>query len=238
LTRYRATHPPMARKAHFTPALFAFLSELRDHNDRDWFERNRERYLRDARDPMLRFISDFGPVLGKIAPCLVADPRPVGGSLFRVHRDARFSRDKTPYKTNVAAHFRHQAGRDVHGPGYYLSLEPDEVEVGGGIWHPESEALRRIRASMLEDPAPWKRATGTPAMKRLTWWGESLVRAPRGSPEDHPLLDLLKRKDLAAGATLRQSDACSPGFLDRCAEIYRSLAPTMKLLAGAVELPW
>jgi len=113
----------MAKNAYFTPALFTFLSELRLHNDRDWFERNRERYLGDVRDPMLRFIADFAPVLKRIAPRLVADPRPTGGSLFRLHRDTRFSSDKTPYKTNVAAHFRHEAGRDVHGPAYYLSLE-------------------------------------------------------------------------------------------------------------------
>ena len=132
----------MARKAHFTPALFRFLGELRLHNDREWFERSKERYLLDVRDPMLRFISDFAPVLRKIAPCLVADPSPVGGSLFRLHRDTRFSSDKTPYKTNVAAHFRHEAGRGVHGPGCYLSLAPDEVTVGGGVWHPEADALR------------------------------------------------------------------------------------------------
>jgi len=101
------------RSPWFTPALFSFLEELRLHNDRDWFERNRERYLRDVRDPMLRFVAGAAPVLKGIAPRLVADPRPVGGSLFRIHRDTRFSKDKTPYKTNVAASFRHEAGRDV-----------------------------------------------------------------------------------------------------------------------------
>jgi uncharacterized protein (TIGR02453 family) len=228
----------MPRRAHFTPALFAFLCELRLHNDRSWFEQNRERYLRDARDPMLRFIADFAPVLRKIAPRLVADPRPVGGSLFRLHRDTRFSREKTPYKTNVAAHFRHQAGRDVHGPGYYLSLAPDEVVVGGGVWRPEAEPLRRIRTSIAENPGAWKRATGTAAMRRLEWWGDSLTRAPRGFPEGHPLPELLKRKDFATGTTLRQDDACSSGFLDLCAQTYRSMVPTMKLLARAVELPF
>ena len=142
----------MAAKPCFTPALFTFLTELRLHNDREWFARNKERYLRDVRDPMLRFISDFAPALRKIAPRLVADPRPAGGSLFRIHRDTRFSPDKTPYKTNVAVHFRHEAGREVHGPGCYLSLDPDEVDVGGGVWHPEPDALRMIRRSILEEP--------------------------------------------------------------------------------------
>lgn len=228
----------MPKKAPFTPALFEFLAALRLHNDRDWFERNRERYLRDVRDPMLRFVSDLAPVLRRIAPRLVADPRPVGGSLFRLHRDTRFSRDKTPYKTNVAAHFRHQDWREPHGPAYYLGLEPGEVDVGGGVWRPEPEPLRLIRAAILEKPDAWRRAAGTPAMKPLEQWGERLTRAPRGFPDDHPLVDLLRRKDFTAGVALGERDACSPRFPDRCAEVYRALAPTMKLLAGAVGLPW
>jgi uncharacterized protein (TIGR02453 family) len=228
----------MARKPWFTPALFTFLTELRLHNDREWFERNRERYLRDVRDPMLRFVADLAPVLRRIAPCLVADPRPVGGSLFRLHRDTRFSSDKTPYKTNVAAQFRHEAGRDVHGPAYYLSLEPGDVSVGGGVWHPEADALRLIRASISEEPGAWRRASATPAMKRLVWWGESLKRTPRGFPDDHPLVDLLRRKDFAAGLELDEQDALSPRFMDRCADVYRALVPTMKLLARAVGVPW
>ena len=224
----------MARAPHFTPALFTFLAELRLHNDRDWFERNRERYLRDVRDPMLRFIADLAPVLKKVAPRLVADPRPAGGSLFRIHRDTRFSSDKTPYKTNVAAHFRHQDGRDVHGPALYLSLDPDEVDVGGGVWHPEPEPLRLIRGSIAEAPGPWKRALAAPAMRKLEWWGESLKRTPKGFPEGHPLDELLRRKDFAAGLALGERDALSPRFLERCAEVYRTLGPSMKLLAKAV----
>jgi uncharacterized protein (TIGR02453 family) len=187
---------------------------------------------------MLRFIADLAPVLGTIAPRLVADPRPVGGSLFRIHRDTRFSKDKTPYKTNVAAQFRHEAGRDVHGPSYYLSLGPDGVEVGGGVWHPEADALRMIRRSIFEEPGEWKRVMRAPAMKRLVWWGDSLTRTPRGFPDDHPLVDLLRRKDFAAGVELGERDALSPRFVDRCADVYRALAPAMKLLARAVGVPW
>jgi uncharacterized protein (TIGR02453 family) len=228
----------MSAKPCFTPALFTFPTELRLHNDREWFERNRARYLRDVRDPMLRFIVDFAPTLKKLAPRLVADPRPAGGSLFRLHRDTRFSSDKTPYKTNVAAHFRHEAGRDVHGPAFYLSLAPDEVDVGGGVWHPEPEPLRRIRRSVVDRSAAWRRAAGAPAMRRLTWWGERLKRTPRGFPEDHPLDALLRQKDFAAGLELTERDALSPRFPARVAEVYRALAPSMRLLAEAVGVPW
>lgn len=228
----------MTRSPWFTPELFRSLEELRLHNDRDWFERNRERYVRDVRDPMLRFVADVAPVLRKLAPRLVADPRPVGGSLFRVHRDTRFSKDKTPYKTNAAASFRHEAGRDVHGPGLYVSLAPGEVEVGGGVWHPEPEPLRLVRRSVVERPAAWKRALAAPGMDRLTWWGDTLRRTPRGFPEGHPLETLLRRKDFAAGAELTERDALAPDFLDRCAEVWRPLGPSLKLMAGAVGLRW
>jgi len=226
------------RSPWFTPALFLFLEELRLHNDRDWFERNRERYLRDVRDPMLHFIADVAPVLKSLAPRLVADPRPVGGSLFRIHRDTRFSKDKAPYKTNVAASFRHAAGRDVHGPGLYVSLAPGEVEVGGGVWRPEPEALRLIRKAIAERPAAWRKAIAAPGVDRLTWWGETLARTPKGFPPDHPLDAWLRRKDFAAGVELGEEDALASDFLDRCAEAWRPLVPAMRVMAGAVGLPW
>ncbi len=226
------------RSPWFTPALFAFLEELRLHNDRDWVERNRDRYVRDVRDPLLRFVADVSPLLGRLAPRLVADPRPVGGSMVRIHRDTRFSRDRTPYKTNAAAAFRHAAGRDVHGPGLYVSLAPGEVEVGGGVWHPEPEPLRLLRRSIVEQPSAWRRALAAPGLDRLTWWGESLSRTPRGFPEGHPLDAWLRRKDFAAGVTLAEEDALAADFLERCAETWRPLLPAMRLMAGAVGLPW
>jgi uncharacterized protein (TIGR02453 family) len=228
----------MPAKPSFTPALFTFLTELRLHNDREWFAQHRERYVRDVRDPLLRFIADFAPTLKKLAPHLVADPRPVGGSMFRINRDTRFSGDKTPYKTNAAAHFRHEAGRDVHGPAFYLSLDPDEVDVGGGVWHPEPEPLLLIRKSLVARSAAWRRALAAPGMKRLEVWGESLKRTPRGFPEDHPQGDLLRRKDLAWGLVLSERDAVSPRFPARVAEVYRAMLPAMKLLAQATGVAW
>jgi uncharacterized protein (TIGR02453 family) len=98
------------KKAHFSRGLFGFLEELRGNNRREWFEANRARYERDVREPMLGFISDFAPRLRKISPKLVADPRPSGGSMFRIYRDVRFSPNKSPYKTHVAARFSHVMG--------------------------------------------------------------------------------------------------------------------------------
>jgi uncharacterized protein (TIGR02453 family) len=226
------------RSPWFTPALFTFLEELRLHNDRDWFQRNRDRYVRDVRDPMLRFVADAAPVVKQLAPRLVVDPRPVGGSMFRIQRDTRFSSDKSPYKTNAAAAFRHAAGRDVHGPALYVSLAPGEVEVGGGVWHPEPEPLRLIRTAIAERPASWRRALAERGLDRLTWWGESLARTPKGFPADHPLDAWLRRKDFAAGVELREEDALAPDFLERCTQVWRPLGPAMRMMARAVGLPW
>ena len=130
----------MIIQSHFDVALFAFLEALRSNNNRAWFQAHKQRYEREVRAPMLRFIGDVGPHLWQISPRFVADARPNGRSPFRVHRDVRFAHDKRPYKTNAGAHFRHEAGRDAHAPGFYLHLEPGRVFVASGVWHPDRHA--------------------------------------------------------------------------------------------------
>lgn len=142
---------------HFTPELFRFLRELKRNNTREWFLANKERYEVFVRAPFLRFVGDFGPLLRRISPQFVADPRPVGGSLFRIYRDTRFSKDKRPYKTQVAAHFPHgAAGKDVHAPGFYLHLEPGGCFAAAGLWHPDPPALAEVRDAIVERPAAWR----------------------------------------------------------------------------------
>ena len=126
----------MARQAHFSKEFFGFLAELKLNNNREWFQANKDRYSAVVLDPLVDFVADFGEHLRGINPHFVADPRPIGGSIFRIYRDVRFSKDKSPYKTQAAIHFRHEMGREVHGPGYYLHLEPGEVYAGVGLWRP------------------------------------------------------------------------------------------------------
>jgi len=125
----------------FTPALFDFLRELKGNNNRDWFQTNKSRYEKDVKDPLLLFIADFADRVPEISPHIAAIPRATGGSMFRIYRDMRFSKDKTPYKTAAALHFRHESGKDVHAPGYYLHLEPGSVFMGAGIWKPDGETV-------------------------------------------------------------------------------------------------
>ncbi len=147
--------PP--QKSPFTIKTYRFLSELESNNNREWFKANKERYEKDVKEPMLEFIASMQKPLRKISRYIVADPSPSGGSLFRIHRDIRFAADKTPYKTHVAAQFKHKVGKDVHAPGFYVHIGTDENIVGGGIWRPGSSALALIRARIDARPKEWER---------------------------------------------------------------------------------
>jgi uncharacterized protein (DUF2461 family) len=126
--------PPSA-KLH--RSLLGFFDELSRNNKREWFQANKERYIAEVRDPLLGFVEAFAPKLRRISSHFVADSRPNGGSLFRIYRDTRFSKDKTPYKTWGAVQFRHERGKDVHAPGFYLHIQPGNVFMGAGLWHPD-----------------------------------------------------------------------------------------------------
>ncbi len=219
----------------FPKGLVSFLNELAKHNNRTWFEANRERYERDVREPALEYITAMAGPLKKISPHFTAIPKKVGGSLMRIHRDVRFSKDKKPYKTNLGIQFRHAAGKDVHAPGFYFHVDPHDVFLGAGIWHPESEPLRRIRDAIDEDPAAWKRAKSNKlfaAMFELS--GDTLRRPPQGFSADHPLIVDLKRKDFIAIHRMDNDDLLEPAILERTVEAFKVAKPLMGFLCRAV----
>lgn len=232
--------PAPARAAgHFTPALFAFLKDLDAHNDRAWFAENKHRYERDVKAPLLAFIADFDARLAKISRHFVADPRPQGGSMFRIYRDTRFSHDKRPYKTHAAAQFRHGVGRDAHAPCFYLHLEPGEVFMGAGLWRPDADTLKRVRDAIAAHPGKWRQARDkTVGAEGLYLDGDALQRPPRGYDPDHPAIEDLKRKDFLVVAEYTQKDACGAGFLDRFAGTCRAAGPFMKFLTEAAGFPY
>jgi uncharacterized protein (TIGR02453 family) len=230
----------MARSdPHFTSDLFRFLRELKRHNERYWFQARRERYVRDVRDPMLRFIADVATPLHRISLFVVADPRPVGGSMFRIHRDVRFAKDKAPYKTHAAAHFRHVAAGDVHAPGFYLHLEPSNVFFGAGIWRPDSDTLLAIRRAIDENAALWRKIT-THRRFRATcrFDGETAARAPSGFDSGHQLIDDIKRKDYTVIADVSESAALRSDFLERFVRFCQITASLNEFLARALGLDW
>ena len=214
----------------FGPELFGFLAELKDHNDRDWFAANKQRYEDDLLEPALAFVEDFEPYLRTIAPHLRADARRVGGSLFRIYRDTRFSKDKTPYKTIAGIYFRHEQSKVLHAPGFYLHLAPGDVFAGGGIWHPDTKTANAIRAAIAADPEGWQAATAGVELGQ----GDALKRVPQPFDKDHPLADDLKRRDFAAIERMSEEAATAPGFLERYARACESMVPLMRFLSGAV----
>jgi uncharacterized protein (TIGR02453 family) len=229
----------MAPKAYFDTSLFDFLEELRANNHREWFLANKGRYESEVRDPIRRFIIDFAPRLQGISSRLIADPRANGGSMFRINRDVRFSKDKSPYKTNAGVQFRHQAWRDAHAPCFYLHLEPGLVFVAAGVWHPASTALGMIRDHIVEHPKKWQRAISSKTFRTVAnLGGEMLKRPPNGYDATHPLIGDLKRKDFIARAPLTQEQVCVPAFMDEFTDTCRALSPLTKFLSEALQLPW
>jgi uncharacterized protein (TIGR02453 family) len=218
--------------ASFSPDLFAFLSELREHNDREWFAANKARYEDELVEPARDFVEAFGPLLYEISPHFRADPRRVGGSLFRIYRDTRFSKDKTPYKTNLGLFFRHERAKEVPAPGFYLHVGPGECFCGAGIYHPERATSNRIRAAIAADPDGWRAARGS---RELV--GSALKRPPAGFDRDHPLIEDLKRKDFACVARLPDAAVTAPGFVEDYAQRCREALPLVRFLCGALDVP-
>lgn len=227
----------IAKTAYFTPDLFRFLSELKLHNNRGWFQENKERYERSVRDPFLRFVADLGPRLKKISPYFVADPSPVGGSMMRIYRDTRFSKDKTPYKTAVMAHFWHAKGTEGATPAFYLRLQPGDSSVGAGIWHPEPGALKSIRKAIVNDSKTWKHIKeGREFRSSCGMAGVSLKRSPPGFDAGHPFIDDIKRKDFATAAPLDDKRVVTASFMDGLLDSFTATSPFLEFLTKAVGL--
>jgi len=223
----------------FSPALFRFLRDLKANNDRDWFNEHKQRWLDDARDPCLRFVADFGARLNGISPRFRADPRPHGGSLFRLHRDIRFSKNKDPYKTSLGMQFNHESGKNAHTPGFYLHLEPGGCFAGAGIWRPDGPTLKLIRTRIADEPQAWRKAVGGEGFRRhFSLRGDALKRVPRGFEPDHPLAEVLKLKDLLGLTTFTQKEVTATDFLDVFTRRCRAGAPLVRFICEAVGQPF
>ena len=219
----------------FPLGLLHFLNDLSKNNRRDWFQANKSRYESELLEPALAFIEAVAEPLHKISPHFRAVPKKVSGSLMRIYRDVRFSKDKRPYKTNVGIQFRHESGCDVHAPGFYFHVAPDEVFLGAGIWHPDSKALGKIRKAIAKHPAEWKKAQGGKAFRdRYTLAGDSLVRPPKGFAADHPLIEDLKRKDFIGVCPLDHDALLEPTIVKETVSKFRTAKPLMAFLCNAV----
>ncbi len=235
---------------YFTSASFKFLRELKRNNNREWFEKNKPRYESDLKQPCLRFIADLAAPLQNISAQYIANPKPVGGSLFRIYRDTRFSADKTPYKTHAGMTFYHQATRDaargdagnagfgrLDAPVFYLGIEPGGCFIGAGLWHPQPDTVKRVRNYMVNNPASWKKITRDAKFRKVfTMDGEALSRPPLGYDPQHELIEDLKRKDFVCGAKLDDAQLCAPDAQKTVLAHFRQAAPLLDWLCGALDL--
>ncbi len=235
---------------YFTLATFKFLRALARHNERDWFQAHKAAYEEHVKEASLRLIRDLAAPLATISPSLVADARPIGGSLFRIYRDTRFSGNKAPYKTHIGISFFHAATKNtarglagnaamgrLDAPVLYLHLEPSGCFTGGGIWHPQAPTLKRLRDFMIDNPRSWQKLRTAKAFKEyFELSGETLSRPPRGYAADHPLLEDLKRKDIVASSALTERDVLAPDLVATLMKRFRAMRPLLEWLCMALEI--
>jgi uncharacterized protein (TIGR02453 family) len=218
----------------FGKPFFRFFAELVENNEKAWFEANRTRYEADVKATLADFIVALAPKLAKISPNFVADPKK---SMFRIHRDVRFSKDKSPYKTNAGLSFRHARGKDAHTPGYYIHLEPGGVFYGGGVWKPEPETLTRIRDAIVQKTKAWEKAKADPKVVATYGGlgdGDPLARPPRGYDADHPAMEDLKKRTFFVFKEVPVRAAGRADFVDEVATAFAAAKPVMKFLTEAV----
>ena len=229
----------MATFSGFPPQVYAFLAELEQNNDREWFEENRERYESEVRGPALEFIETMQAPMQKLSPHFRVVAKKVGGSLMRIHRDVRFSKDKSPYKTNVGIQFRHESGCDVHAPGFYVHISPEETFLGVGTWHPAGDALKSIREHLSKHGQDWKKALSLKSFREnFELAGDSLKRAPKGYDPEHPMIEDLRRKDFIAVSKIDPGQVTSKDFVKSTMAAFRSAKPFMHFLCEATKVPF
>lgn len=224
--------------AYFSDKTFKFLRGLARHNEREWFHGHKADYEANLRQPFLRLLADLQPVLAGVSTHFRADPKGVGGSLFRIHRDTRFSNDKTPYKSWQGARLFHERARQVPAPSFYLHIKPGECFVGGGLWHPDTKTQRRIRQFVVDNPGGWERAAHDPAFRKCFTLESSdmLVRVPAGFPADFVRVDDLRHRNFVVTRALDDADITGADLLSILEQDLAAVAPFMDYLCAALDL--
>ncbi|MBS0514333.1 MAG: DUF2461 domain-containing protein [Proteobacteria bacterium] len=227
----------MAATTYFTPTSLKLMREFARNNNREWFTEHKARWEAVVRDPFLHLIGDLAAPLARISKHYRADPRPHGGSMFRIYRDTRFAKDKTPYKTWLGARLYHERAPQVHAPLFYMHIQPGDSFAGGGLWHPEPPTLARVREFLIDNPAAWKKATrGKKFLETFHLGGEALSRAPQGLDPAHELIADLKRKDFVASRELSDAQITSAELAPLLIESFKGVAPLVDYLCASLDL--
>ena len=222
-----------AQRAFAFPAgTLAFLADLRRHNQRRWFQPRKHMYEESVKAPMTEAVHRIGEALRRFAPEMVADPKI---SLYRIYRDTRFSPDKSPYKTHAAAVFPYRGLPKNSGPGLYFHISPEEVLIGGGMYMPEPEALRAVRAAIASSPREFIRIVESKQFRKAfgELEGEQLKAMPKGYSADHPAAQYLRYKQFLFGNLHAPSLATSPRFFSTLLNCFKEGMPLIRFLANA-----
>ena len=222
-------YPPFAG---FPKEGVAFLAKLKKNNDRAWFTAHKEEYEEFVRLPMRSLIQALAAPMRTVAPEVVVDPKK---AMFRIHRDTRFSKDKTPYKTHVAAIFP-VPGKWKESAALYLHIEPGEVFLAGGLYMPDGAQLKLVREAIASRSDEWLAIVGSAAFKRKygKLEGERLARNPFGYPQDHPMIEWLKYKQFYVATTWKESACHAPSFATKAAAEFRAMMPFVRFLNAAI----
>jgi uncharacterized protein (TIGR02453 family) len=220
---------PTAALPYLRPAALTFLRNLAKHNDRDWFQPHKAEFEAELREPMLAIVRKVTDAMTSFAPAFV---RPAEKSLFRIYRDTRFSSDKRPYKTHVAAWWSHQGLAKTSGAGYYFHVSAKEVVIAAGSYMPEKDQLAQIRHWLLDNHTQFRKLLKAPAVRRTfsEFEGNALTRPPKGFPCEHPALDLVRCRQWGLAATLPAATALKPELAAILIRHFKIAAPIVDAL--------
>jgi uncharacterized protein (TIGR02453 family) len=225
----RTPNPAPAAPAHLRPEGLAFLRNLARHNDREWFTPRKAVFEAELKEPMLAIIRKVTAAMEEFAPSFV---RPAEKCLFRIYRDTRFSNNKLPYKTHVAAWWSHQGMEKTSGAGYYFHIDAKQVIIAAGAYMPEKEQLSAIRHWLLDNHAAFRKLLQKPAVRRTfsEFEGNSMVRSPKGFPCEHPALDLIRCRQWGLSASLSAAEALKPGIAATLIKYFKLASPIVDAL--------
>jgi uncharacterized protein (TIGR02453 family) len=212
-----------------------FLKRLKRNNNRPWFEKHKEEYEVSVKLPMQSLIAALHPHFDRFAPEFDVNPK---RSIFRIYRDVRFSKDKTPYKTHVAAHFVLRGKpKGIEGSGYYMHVEPGEIFVGGGIYMPDNDQLKKIRKAIAGQPERFLSIVRQSKFKKTfgALEGEKLQRPPKGYEPDHPMAEWLKHKQFFVGTEWPESRCLKGKFAAEVATVFETATPLVRFLNEALS---
>ncbi|MDE3186682.1 MAG: DUF2461 domain-containing protein [Acidobacteriota bacterium] len=214
---------------YFRPEALTFLRNLARHNDRAWFTPRKAVFEAELKEPMLAVIRKVTDAMADFAPEHV---RPAEKSLFRIYRDTRFSNDKRPYKTHIAAWWSHQGLEKTSGAGYYFHVSAKEVIIAAGAYMPEKDQLAAIRHWLLENHAEFRKVLQTAAIRKVfaEFEGNALTRPPKGFPKEHPALDLIQCRQWGLSAALPAEAALEPGLAATLIRHFKLAAPVVAAL--------